>query len=120
MSLPLVVRKFVTTTLDLCRASLPERVAAFTVGREEIIPSMFTAALRGLPEQRQLQGFIWYLERHITLDGDRHGPLAGTLFERICLSDRQTRTLALQAALLALELRVALWDAVIADLDKLS
>jgi len=120
MSLPLIVRKFVTTTLDLCRASLPERVAAFTLGREEIIPSMFTAALRGLPEQRQLQGFIWYLERHITLDGDRHGPLAGTLFERICLSGRQTRTLALQAALLALELRVALWDAVIADLDKLS
>lgn len=118
--LPSMVQTFVTTTLGLCRASLPERVAAFTIGREEIIPSMFTAALRELPQQTQLKGFIWYLERHVTLDGDRHGPLAGSLFERICLRDAQTRTVALKAAILALEMRVALWNSAVADLDKLS
>jgi len=55
------VRRFVLATLSFCRASLPERVAAFTVGREEIIPAMFTAALQELREREQLDGFIWYL-----------------------------------------------------------
>jgi Protein of unknown function (DUF3050) len=111
-SLPSPVRRFVQATLSFCRASLPERVAAFTVGREEIIPGMFTAGLRGLPEREQLDGFIWYLERHVVIDRDRHGPLAARLFEKVCLWDATTRGMALRAARLALEERVALWNAV--------
>jgi Protein of unknown function (DUF3050) len=80
-----------------CPASLPERVAAFRVGREEIIPGMFTAALPGLPEPEQLDGFIWYLERHVVIDRDRHGPLAARLFEKVCLSDATIRGKALGA-----------------------
>ncbi len=118
-SLPSTARRFVQTTLRFCRASLPERVAAFTVGREEIIPAMFTAALRGLPEREQLNGFIWYLERHIAIDRDRHGPLAARLFEKVCLSDAATRGRALRAARLALEERVALWNAVSDEVRKL-
>jgi hypothetical protein len=118
-SLPSPVRRFVQTTLSFCRASLPERVAAFTVGREEIIPVMFTAALRGLPEREQLRGFIWYLERHVGMDRDRHGPLAARLFEKVCLSDAATRGMALRAARLALEERVPLWNAVIDEVRKL-
>ncbi len=113
------MRRFVQTTLSFCRASLPERVAAFTVGREEIIPAMFTAALPGLPQREQLDGFIWYLERHIAIDRDRHGPLAARLFEKVCLSDATTRGRALAAARLALEERVALWNAVTDEVSKL-
>jgi len=118
-SLPSSVRRFVETTLSLCCASLAERVAAFTVGREEIIPAMFTAALRGLPEREQLDGFIWYLERHVAIDRDHHGPLAARLFEKVCLSDAATRSKALRAARLALEERVALWNAVTDEVRKL-
>jgi Protein of unknown function (DUF3050) len=94
-SLPSPVRRFVQATLSFCRASLPERVAAFTMGREEIIPAMFTAALRGLPEREHLEGFIWYLDRHVAIDRDRHGPLGARLFEKVCLSDATTRGKAL-------------------------
>lgn len=118
-SVPSTVRRFVQATLSFCRASLPERVAAFTVGREEIIPAMFTAALRELPEREQLDGFIWYLERHVAIDRDRHGPLAARLFEKVCLSDAATRGRALRAARLALEERVALWKAVNDEVRKL-
>jgi hypothetical protein len=116
---PSSVRRFVETTLRFCCASLPERVAAFTVGREEIIPAMFTAALRGLPEREQLDGFIWYLERHVAIDRDRHGPLAARLFEKVCLPDTATRGKALRAARLALEERVALWNALTDEVGKL-
>jgi hypothetical protein len=115
LSLPSGVHEFVRATFEFCRASLPERVAAFTMGREEIIPSMFGAALRGLPERGKLEGFIWYLQRHVVIDGDRHGPLAARLFEKICLTE-PSRSVALKAARRALELRLALWDGVIADL----
>ena len=118
-SMPSSVRRFVETTLSFCCASLAERVAAFTVGREEIIPAMFTAALRGLPEREQLDGFIWYLERHVAIDRDRHGPLAARLFEKVCLSDAATRGKALHAARLALEERLALWNAVTDEMRKL-
>lgn len=119
-SMPSTVRRFVQTTLNFCCASLPERVAAFTLGREEIIPAMFSAALRGLSEREQLDGFIWYLERHVAVDRDRHGPLAARLFEKVCLSDDATRSMALWAARLALEERLALWNAVADAVGNLS
>ena len=41
-------REFVAATLNLTGASLPEQVAAFTLGREEIIPAMFREAVERL------------------------------------------------------------------------
>lgn len=110
---PSAAREFVRSTLAVCGASLPERVAAFALGREEIIPVMFADALQGLPERSRLTRFVWYLERHVAVDGERHGPLAAQLFERVCLADKTARSGGLRAAEVALQCRIALWDAVI-------
>jgi hypothetical protein len=107
---PEAARAFVLATLELCRASLPERVAAFTLGREAIIPSMFAALLRGVPERERVERFAWYLERHVSVDGDRHGPMAARLLERTCTSPAVAGP-ALRAAARALDRRIALWDA---------
>jgi hypothetical protein len=115
---PAASRSFVRTTLDICAGSLHGRVAAFTIGREEIIPSMFrgiVAELARLPQpgqRSQLRLFEWYLSRHIALDGDRHGPMADRLFQRICLADERTLAESLAVALRVLQARIALWDAV--------
>lgn len=111
---PPAAEEFALTTLVLCRASLPERVAAFTLGREQIIPGMFAAMLRDLPDRSQLGRFIWYLERHVSIDGERHGPLADRLYRKTCFTDPVTRLLSLRAAERALERRLALWDAIVA------
>ncbi len=108
---------FVQTTLDICRATLAERIAAFTIGREEILPAMFARALRGFRQSERLELFIWYLERHVTIDGERHGPLAARLFERLCLTS-EARFGALRAALRTLEARMALWNAVLRGVEQ--
>ena len=111
-------RQFVTTTLELTEATLPERVAAFTIGREEIIPGMFREAVRKLDQAKvpgaDLSLFRWYLDRHITLDGDRHGPLAARLLQRVCLGESSAREASLRAAIRTLSQRLALWDAAVA------
>ena len=56
-----------------------EVVAAFFHGREDVIPEMFSRLQKTLPGARQdkdpLRHFIYYIERHIELDGDSHGPM---------------------------------------------
>ncbi len=112
--------EFVATTLELTEASLPERVAAFTIGREEIIPGMFRQAVQHLDQASvpgaDLRLFRWYLDRHIVLDGDRHGPFSARLLQRICLADSSTRDASLTAAIRTLSRRLSLWDAAAAKM----
>ncbi|MCG3136076.1 MAG: hypothetical protein HMLKMBBP_03873 [Planctomycetes bacterium] len=107
---------FVASTMETVAATLPERVAAFTLGREDVIPGMFRAAVARLDRAdmrgSDLRVFRWYLDRHIAVDADHHAPLAARLFEKTCLTDPATIDVSLQAAVRALRARVALWDAV--------
>ncbi len=116
---PAAAKGFVTTTFAIIRAPLHCRVAAFTLGREEVIPKMFQNAIAGVGPSpalnggpADLSGFLWYLERHVSIDGDRHAPMADRLYTRTCLIDEQTHTESLGAACRVLEQRIALWDAV--------
>lgn len=113
-------RAFVMGTMRVADASLPERVAAFTLGREDVIPGMFSEAVASLDRQEvrgaRLRLFRWYLDRHIAVDADHHGPLAARLFKRVCLVDDATRDVSLRAAAHALERRADLWDSVTVQL----
>lgn len=113
---PPAAKAFVTTTLKITRESLHCRVAAFTLGREEVIPKMFRNVVAGLDGRdggpANLTGLIWYLDRHISVDGEQHAPMAKRLYSRTCLRDERTRNESLDAARRVLERRLALWDAV--------
>ena len=113
-------REFVTATMETTEASLPERVAAFTLGREDVIPGMFREAVAQLDRSgmhgTDLRLLRWYLDRHVAIDGDHHGPLAARLFERTCLTDARTTDASLRAAVRALQQRLALWDAAAAGM----
>ena len=119
---PAASRDFTRTTLEICEASLPERIAAFTLGREEIIPATFRPLIEGLsrdPAQAaRVQTLVWYLDRHVTIDGDEHGPMAARLFRSHCLVDDATRRKSLAAAVRSLSARTRLWDAIAADLQR--
>ncbi len=125
-SAPTAAKAFVRTTFELIAQPLHCRVAAFTLGRERVIPSFFPSIVTAIASASQsgvervdLSGFAWYLERHVTVDGDRHGPMATRLFERTCLGDERTRAESYAAACRALDARVALWDAVFRQVDYL-
>lgn len=122
---PPVAREFVTTTLQITQSSLPARVAAFTVGREELIPTIFRDFISRLaqvgPGERSsvaLGLLQTYLERHIVVDEERHGPMARRLFERICLTDTAAQDQALEASARVLRARHALWDGARAAMNK--
>jgi hypothetical protein len=88
--------------------------AAFTFGREDLIPEMFRGFIRDQDEQLQgrLSLFRWYLDRHIEVDGDEHGPMALQMIAELCGDDAEKWSEATEAAEEAILARIALWDAI--------
>jgi Protein of unknown function (DUF3050) len=112
---PPVARRFCTATFTLLeQGSLPAIAAAFTIGREDVIPDMFTALVGDLHRQQPggLPTLVDYLDRHIHLDGERHGPMASRMLTAICGTDGERWQQALAGAEAALSARLALWDGI--------
>lgn len=120
--MPEGARAFLQTTFGLIETGkLHALAAAFTFGREDLIPDMFRALVRDLNAQNHgaLDTFVWYLERHIEVDGEDHGPLSLKMVEDICGTAEHRWTEAADAAEAALRARIALWDAILVELkDK--
>ena len=120
-SLPPGVQDFVTTTFGFLEGGSLHRIAAaFTYGREDVIPDMFRRLVRQLAQHspQRWGKFLYYLERHIEVDGGQHGPLAHRLLARLCGDDAQRWREAGEAARQALEARIRLWDALLADIGS--
>ncbi|MCA9052763.1 MAG: DUF3050 domain-containing protein [Planctomycetaceae bacterium] len=112
---PAAVLQFVTQTFATIRSGdLPAIAAAFTFGREDLLPALFTRIVRGLNEAHagRLGRLVIYLERHIELDGDTHGPLARRLVESICGHDSEKWASAERGAIDALQARLKLWNGI--------
>ena len=107
-------RQFTRQTFAFIQPGKPHlAAAALALGREHIIPGMFRALLaKGGIDQQQAPVFHYYLERHIELDGDHHGPLSLRLLNTLC-ADNQAVEEATAAARQAVEARLALWDGVL-------
>ena len=109
---PEYVRAFVRHTLDTCHTgSTLQVMASFLYGRENVIPDMFQGLLEhwGL-NATQAPGFVYYLERHIELDGDAHGPAAERMLASALGKHEGGLAEARASALQALQARMALWD----------
>lgn len=92
-----------------------EIAAAFTFGREDLIPSMFTEILRNFQTnfpETDLSKLIYYFERHIEIDSDEHGPMAMKMISELCKTDAQKWREVQAISKLALEKRIGLWDAI--------
>ena len=107
--------QFVRNTMD-CVENAPIHVVAgvFTYGREDLIPDMFISIVRELSERGQsgAQTLVYYLERHIEIDGDEHGPMALQMIEELCEGDSTKKQESIHAAKQALISRIELWDAI--------
>ena len=109
------VIQFVHNTMDFVEHAPIHVVAGvFTYGREDLIPDMFISIVRELSEKGHsgAQTLVYYLERHIEIDGDEHGPMALQMIEELCEGDNTKKQESVHAAKQALESRVQLWDAI--------
>ena len=115
------VQAFVAHTMTLANSGSTEEVlAAFFYGREDIIPEMFRRLLDTLYGTRhndeRLHHFISYIDRHIELDGDSHGPKGRELLEDLVMNSPHARERALRAACRSIKARVELWNGTLSKL----
>jgi len=112
------VDAFLKTTFDVIESNETHKIAsAFTFGREDLIPDMFTAIVNEYNTENNLDKFVYYLERHIELDGGEHGPLALELISNLCGDDDNKWKEVEETAIACLVARKKLWDSILADLN---
>jgi len=102
-------------TFALLREGKPHKIAAaFSFGRENVIPGMFNSLLAKLViGEDKAPIFHYYLRRHAELDGDEHGPAALRLVAMLCDHDSIKLDEAVSAAKASLASRGRLWDSLL-------
>lgn len=110
------IKAFLDFTFRIIEEGKTHKIAAaFTFGREDLIPNMFTEILKNFQKnfpETDLSKLIYYFERHIELDADEHGPMAMRMITELCQDDAQKWAAVEEVSVLALEKRIALWDAI--------
>ena len=117
--LPSAPRAFMASTYSFTQGSLLGVAAAFTFGRETLVPSLFDPIKTQLGKtgDQQLSKFIAYLERHIELDGEQHSKLAFEMVD-ILAKTADDWAIILESATQALHVRIKFWDGIEAYLLK--
>jgi len=115
-NIPSVVKEFMDFTFDIIKTNKNHVIASvFTFGREDLIPDMFIEIVKKLSSEKNIKTdlLIYYLERHIELDADEHGPMALKMINNLCGSDPIKWKEATIASEKALKMRIKLWDYVL-------
>ena len=107
------IQKFVSQTLETAQhGQLVEVLGNFFFGREDLIPNMFQSLLEKWHLTReQAPVFTFYLERHIELDSDEHGPAALKMLNTFTDGDDEALVQLEKAAETAIKSRLMFWDA---------
>ena len=114
--IPESVKEFLRFTFETISEGKAHKIAAaFTFGREDLIPSMFTKIIQNIQENfpdEDLTLFKYYFDRHIELDADEHGPMALQMVAELCGNDAIKWEEVKQTAITALKKRSVLWNGI--------
>ena len=120
LTTPTSVKEFVLFSFDTIETKEPHKIAAaFTFGREDLIPDMFSALVTNLNTKStdKLNKLIYYLDRHIEIDAEVHGPLAMQMIEELCGNDKNKWNDCLSISKMALQKRLNLWDGILETIN---
>ena len=116
---PKAAQDFVRTTWRIIESGPTHSIAAaFTLGREDLIPNMFRALVVDLDKSfpDQWHRLRYYLDRHIQLDEEHHAPMALQMLTCLCGDDEENWREAEETARAALIARISLWDDVLEEI----
>lgn len=117
--IPAAAREFVKHTFEVIATNQSFlQAAVFTFGREDLIPGMFIEMVKELNGllPGKVEILLYYLERHIEVDGDHHSQLAYQMTAELCGNDDSKWEQATAAVKQALQARIALWDGILAEI----
>lgn len=111
------IRDFTSYTLRTAREAPPFVVmATFFYGREDAIPRMFENLLASWAmDAAKVPMFVYYLKRHIELDGDEHGPAAERILGAAIDGDPERQMRVAMAARESIQARISFWDGLLAS-----
>ena len=107
------IKSFLSFTFNIIESNEVHKIAAaLTFGRENVIPDMFIKIVKKISKENDLRSkkFIYYLERHIELDGNDHGPIALKMINNLCGEDISKWDDVINIAKKSMEMRIKLWN----------
>jgi hypothetical protein len=124
IDLEIPILEFIQFTMEVVNSNKPHCIAsAFTFGREDVIPDMFLEIVSQSQTQDNDKTYgklLYYLNRHIELDGDEHGPISLKMVAELCGEDTTKWEEVLETAKDALKFRLKLWDHITDSILKLN
>ncbi|GEQ84555.1 hypothetical protein ULMS_00630 [Patiriisocius marinistellae] len=116
------IKDFLRFTFSTIKEGKPHSIAAaFTFGREDLIPQLFTSIINEIQQhfpEKDLIDFKYYFDRHIELDGDEHGPMALKMIDELCGKDEIKWKEVEEISIAALNARILLWDGIEAAIKE--
>ena len=112
------IQQFVNFTMNVALQGKTSQVlASFFYGREDSIPQMFSHLLETWSiNKEEAPTFVYYLDRHIELDGDTHGPAVQKIITDQFNQDLNAWHELFDCAIESADMRIALWDALEASI----
>ena len=120
-NVPAAAQKFVEYTFEVINSGKAHlQAAAFTFGREDLIPGMFHSIINDIDKKfpDSISTFKYYLERHIEVDGGHHSHLALEMMDNLCCTDEDYWNEAKTITINSLQKRIELWDAVYEEITS--
>lgn len=123
LPIPQAAKLFMDNTFSIIESNdVVAIAAAFTMGRETLVPEMFIEIVKGIKNIGHINSekLIKYLERHIELDGEEHGPLAFQMVTELCGNDDLLWNRAADSVIRSLQARIGLWDGIVVEITGVS